>query len=222
MPDRDPSGSGLTAANPRFTALRGLTMDSSPDSSPFPAPHTGAASSPSQGPSPAAPATTLAAKTRAEVQKLRRETAKIDADLAASGATRRLELVKAIAPFLTVLAALAAAAVAYYTGRAQIELQSQQALSASAEQRRTVDNQLQAQREALERQLKQQTALAEEERKARYSLLQLQQQEAKERDSEQAYLAWISTDPNSPKFQGHRRQGLSSSIDAAGRSTWAP
>ena len=35
-------------------------------------------------------------------------------------------------------------------------------------------------------------------------------------------LAWISTDPNSPKFQGHHRQGLTSSIEASVRSTRAP
>ena len=35
-------------------------------------------------------------------------------------------------------------------------------------------------------------------------------------------LAWISTDPNSPKFQGHRRPGLTSSVEAAVRSTRGP
>ena len=35
-------------------------------------------------------------------------------------------------------------------------------------------------------------------------------------------LAWISTDPNSPKFQGHRRQCLTSSVGAALRSTREP
>ena len=32
-------------------------------------------------------------------------------------------------------------------------------------------------------------------------------------------LAWISTDRNSPKIQAHRRQCLTSSIEAALRST---
>jgi hypothetical protein len=42
------------------------------------------------------------------------------------------------------------------------------------------------------------------------------------RDAYERFLAWISTDRNSPKIQGHRRQCLTSSIEAALRSTREP
>ena len=40
--------------------------------------------------------------------------------------------------------------------------------------------------------------------------------------TEQGLLAWISTDRNSPKIRAHRRQCLTSSIEAALHSTRAP
>jgi|SRR6266542_1289358 len=38
----------------------------------------------------------------------------------------------------------------------------------------------------------------------------------------EGWLAWISTDRNSPKFPGHRRQCLTLSVEAAARATRGP
>jgi hypothetical protein len=42
------------------------------------------------------------------------------------------------------------------------------------------------------------------------------------REHDKKKLAWISMDRNSPKIQAHRRQGLTSSIEATLRSTTEP